>query len=98
MSQFIYAQMEIHDRERYNLYMNAAKPIFIREGVKVHAADDAPRPSSADEQVDKVVLLEFRDKAHMKDFFALPDYVKAGIDRDAATTMKTMMFERFSGA
>lgn len=97
MSQFIYAQMEIHDRKRYNLYMNAATPIFIREGVKVHAADDAPRPNSADVKVDKVVLLEFRDKAHMKDFFALPDYIKAGIDRDASTTMKTMVFERFKG-
>lgn len=97
MSHFIYAQMQIHDRERYALYMNAATPIFIREGVKVHAADDAPRPSSPEVKVDKVVLLEFRDKAHMKDFFALPDYIKAGIDRDASTTMNTMVFERFKG-
>jgi len=42
-------------------------------------------------------LLEFRDKEHMKDFFALPDYIKAGIDRDASTTMKTIKFKRFKG-
>jgi len=96
MSLFLYAQMEINDRERYKLYMNAAGPIFMREGVKVHAADDNPKPSSPEMKVDKVVLLEFRDKAHMKAFFMLPDYIEAGKDRDASTIMKTMMFERRS--
>ena len=74
-----------------------ATPIFIREGVKVHANDEAPVPVTPGLHVDKVVLLEFRDTAHMKEFFALPDYVEAGKYRDAATTMNIIQFKRFIG-
>ena len=97
MSQFVFAFFEIHDREIYNRYMNAAMPIFIREKVKVHAADDEPQPVSPGIKVDKAVLLEFRDANHMKNFFALPDYIEAAKDRDAATTMSAIQFKRFEG-
>jgi len=97
MSIFLFAQLEIHDRETYNRYMEAATPIFIREGVKIHAADDTPKSSSPEGHPDKVVLLEFRDDAHMKSFFALPDYIEAGKARDAGAILTTVKFERFKG-
>lgn len=97
MSQFVFAFFEIHDRERYERYMHAAGPIFAREGVKVLANDEAPRPVTPGLKADKAVLLEFRDRDHMRAFFQLEDYIQAGKDRDASTTMNIIQFERWEG-
>ena len=97
MSTFIFSRLQIHDRERYDAYMAAAGPIFVREGVKIHAADDAPIALTPDAQCDKAVLLEFRDDAHIQSFFTIPEYIKAAKDRDASTTMSTTKFESYEG-
>jgi len=95
MSLFVFAKFAIHDRAVYERYVSAATPIFMREKVKVHGSDDAPRALTPDMAADKNVLLEFRDHAHVKEFFSQPDYMEAAKIRDAASTMSATMFERF---
>ena len=97
MTQFVLSHFTIHDRAEYDRYVELATPIFIREGVKVHANDEAPVPVTPGLKVDKVVLLEFRDHDHLKHFFSLPDYVAAGKHRDAGTDMTIVQFKRFEG-
>jgi len=97
MSTFVLAHFQIHDREGYAKYVDLATPIFIREGVKVLANDEAPVPMSPGLKIDKTVLLEFRDKAHCKHFFSQPDYLEAAKHRDAASIITAMRFERFTG-
>ncbi len=98
MTQFVLSYFTIHDRAEYDRYVELATPIFIREGVIVHANDEAPIPMTPGLEADKVVLLEFRDGAHMKHFFELPDYQAAGIHRDAGTMMTIIRFKRFEGS
>ena len=95
MSTFVFAKFNIHDRAGYERYVALATPIFMREKVKIHGSDDAPRPLTADMAADKVVLLEFRDRAHYKDFFSQADYIEASKIRDAASTISATVFERF---
>ena len=95
MSIFVLAHFQIHDREGYARYVKLATPIFMREGVKILANDEAPIPISPGLNIDKAVLLEFRDKAHYSHFFSQPDYMEAAKHRDAASTITAMQFERF---
>lgn len=95
MSLFVFAKFAIHDREGYERYVALATPIFIREGVKIHASDDAPQALSDDMSADKVVLLEFRDHAHYKHFFSQADYVAAAKIRDGASKLSATLFQRF---
>ena len=97
MSIFVFAQFQIHDKAGYAKYVQLATPIFMREGVKVLANDEAPVPISPGLEVDKAVLLEFRDKAHYKHFFSQADYMEAATHRDAASIITAMRFERFDG-
>ncbi len=97
MSVFVFAQFQIHDKAGYAKYVELATPIFMREGVKVLANDEAPVPMSPGQQVDKAVLLEFRDKAHYKHFFTQADYMAAAKHRDAASKITAVQFERFAG-
>ena len=96
MTQFVFTFFTIHDRAEYDLYVAAATPIFIREGVKVLANDEAPIPMTPDIKADKTVLLEFRDETHMREFFAQEDYQAAAKHRDAGTKMSIIRFKRFA--
>lgn len=94
MSTIIFSKFKIHDRAGYQRYVDLATPIFMREGVIFHANDESPRALTPDMEADKVVLMEFRDKAHMKAFFSAEDYMEAAKIRDASATISAIMFER----
>lgn len=96
MSVFVFAQFQIHDKSGYAKYVELATPIFMREGVKILGNDEAPVPISPGLNVDKAVLLEFRDMAHYKHFFTQADYMAAAKHRDAASTITAVKFERFA--
>jgi len=96
MSTFVFAHFKIHDKAGYARYVELATPIFIREGVKIRASDEAPVAMTPNMAADKAVLLEFRDDAHMEDFFSLPDYMAAAEHRNAASKLSAMKFERFA--
>lgn len=95
MSIFVFAKFAIHDRAGYADYVKLASPIFMREGVIIHASDDDPQALSPDMKADKAVLLEFRDQAHYAHFFAQDDYMAAAKIRDAAATLSGSLFKRF---
>ena len=93
MSIFIFATAEYHDKAEYARYVELSAPIFMREGVKLLGNDEDA--SFAGLPGDKAILLEFRDEAHMKHFFDLPDYKAAAKHRDAGATMRMVRFKRF---
>jgi uncharacterized protein (DUF1330 family) len=95
MSLVVVAFLDFIDREEYGKYMAAAGPIFMREGVKLIVNDDAPKPLTEGMEMDKVVVMEFRDEAHMQGFFSLPDYREAQVHRDKGVKMRTVMTRRF---
>lgn len=95
MSLIIIAFLDFIDVEEYQKYMEAAGPIFVREGVKLIVNDADPKPLTEGMAMDKVVVMEFRDQAHMQHFFSLPDYRKAQEHRDKGVKMRTVMTQRF---
>ena len=96
MSVFVFATAEYHDKLEYDRYVALSTPIFMREGVNVIGNDEGAK--FFDLPGDKAVLLEFRDKEHMKNFFALPDYEAAAKHRDAGATMRMVQFRRMPGS
>ena len=95
MSTLVFAKFTINDHAGYSRYVKLATPIFLLEKVIVHASDEEPQALSPDMQADKVVLLEFRDHSHFKNFFSQTDYIEAAKIRDAASTISATVFERF---
>jgi uncharacterized protein (DUF1330 family) len=97
MSIIVIAFLDFIDTEEYEKYMAAAGPIFMREGVKLIVNDPEPQPLTPDLSMDKVVVMEFRDDAHMQHFFGLPDYREAQIYRDKGVKMRTVKTKRYAG-
>jgi len=94
MSVFVFATAEYQNKSAYDRYVELATPIFMREGVQVLGNDEGASFSGL--PGDKAILLEFRDGAHMKSFFELPDYQAAAKHRDAGAKMRMVRFRRFS--
>ena len=95
MPTLVFAKFTINDHVGYSRYVELATPIFVREKVIIHASDEKPQALSPDMQADKVVLLEFRDHSHFKNFFSQIDYIEAAKIRDAASTISATVFQRF---
>ena len=95
MSLIVIAFLDFIDVDEYKKYMTAAGPIFAREGVQLIVNDTAPKPLTPDMTMDKVVVMEFRDEAHMQGLFALPDYQEAQVHRDKGVRMRTVVTQRF---
>ena len=93
MSLLLFVSAEYHNKAEYDRYVELSTPIFIREGVNVIGNDEDA--AFFDLPGDKAILLEFRDKAHMRHFFELPDYQVAAKHRDAGATMRMVRFRRF---
>lgn len=95
MSTVIIAFLDFIDHDEYGKYMAAAGPIFAREGVDLIVNDANPQVLTEGLKMDKVVVMEFRDDAHMQHFFGLPDYRAAQTHRDKGVRMRTVKVERF---
>ncbi|MGB3455630.1 MAG: DUF1330 domain-containing protein [Litorimonas sp.] len=96
MSLIIVAFLDYIDEAEYKRYMEKAGPIFMREGVSLIVNDADPKPLTEGMEMDKVVVMEFRDQAHMQHFFGLPDYLEAQAHRDKGVRMRTVMTQRFN--
>lgn len=95
MPVIIIGLFDYKDEAAYRRYVELATPIFMREGVKFIVNDEDPIIMGGDIALDKVVVMEFRDKAHMATFFALPDYQEAAVHRDQGVKMRLIRVRRF---
>jgi len=97
MSILLYSELNIHKPELYQAYMEKMGPLFAAHGITLHANDTEAVPISGQPKPDKVVIIEFRDQAHMQAFLSEPDYIAAAADREASVTERTMIFKRWEG-
>jgi uncharacterized protein (DUF1330 family) len=83
MTVYALAQLKIRDRVRYERYLGAFMPVLIKYKGRLLVADEAPRVVGGSIDVDKVVVLSFRDEAAMQAWANSPEYIEISKDRDA---------------
>jgi uncharacterized protein (DUF1330 family) len=75
------AQLTIHDRARYQRYVDAFMPILIKHGGRLLAADEHPEVTEGRWDGDKIVLLAFPDRASFTAWATSPEYREIAKDR-----------------
>jgi uncharacterized protein (DUF1330 family) len=103
MTVYALAQLRIHDRERYNRYMNnfvaRFADVFGKFGGKMLAADDAPRMiEGAWWDRNKVVLMEFPDAAAFNAWATSPEYNEIAVDRVAGAEAVVLLIQGYERA
>jgi uncharacterized protein (DUF1330 family) len=82
---YVVVQLTIHDRERYQRYVDRFLPTISEHGGRVLAADDAPEVIEGTWDADRVVLLRFSDRETFTRWAESPEYKEIAVDRIAAT-------------
>ena len=74
MSAYFIAQLNIHDKEVFGQYIDAATPVFGRYKGKHLAVEDAPEILEGKWDYTRLVLIEFPDKESLKEWYHSEDY------------------------
>ena len=85
MTVYVVAELTIHDRDRYDRYAARFPPTLRGFDARLLAADEAPIVVEGTWDHEKLVLIEFRDKADYERWVASPAYVEIAEERRAAT-------------
>ncbi len=93
MPAYVISMMRIDDPETYKKYTDRTPPLvkkyggkFLTRGEQVTTVEGTPYP-------DRMVILEFPDKASVEAWFADPDYQKAMEFRHASSTMHMLLLQ-----
>lgn len=74
MSCYLIAQIDIHDREEYQKYLDGYDEIFERYKGMVMAVDEDPVLLEGEWPCTRTVLIRFPDEAEARRWFESPEY------------------------
>ena len=97
MTAYVFAQLSIHDRARYDRYAAAFFPTLQPFGGRLLAADEAPQVLEGDWDREKLVLIAFPDAAAAKAWAASPAYQAIAVDRLAGSEAVVLLAEGLGG-
>ena len=85
MTAYAIAQIRIHDRARYQTYVDRFMPVLRRFGGRLLAADEAVETLEGDWPFDKLIVIAFESEAALTAWAQSDDYRTIARDRLAAT-------------
>ncbi len=86
MPAYIIARVAVADREQYRHYLEAVPPVIGQFGGKVIARSEKPITLEGDDEMRRIVILQFPDLARAQEFYHSPEYQKARNLRAGAAT------------
>ena len=98
MSVYIIAQLKFTKRELYDRYQARFFDVFRKFRGRVLVADEQPIVLEGRFERDKVVVLEFPDRAAAMEFQESADYAEIAVDRKAGADAVMLMVDGLPGA
>ena len=96
MTAYVVAQINIHDRTRYDRYAAAFLPTLKPFGGRLLAADEAVEVLEGSWPHGKVNVIAFPDKAAARGWAASPAYQAIAEDRVAASQGVVLLLDGFA--
>jgi uncharacterized protein (DUF1330 family) len=102
-SVYIIAEIEVHDKERYEEYRKQVAPLIdrhngrylVRSGAATFGNDPAIPIASPEGNwlPDRIIVIEFPSRTHLERFVADPAYKTVASIRQAAATTRTIVVD-----
>lgn len=93
MAAYVIATMSIHDPQTYRKYTALTPPTVKRHGGRFLTRGDEVFTAEGQPFADRMVILEFPDKAAVDAWLADPDYVAAAKFRHASSVSRIIVQE-----
>ena len=91
MTVYVVAQLSITDRAAYGRYQARFLDVLARHSGRLLAADEDPSVEEGDWEHQKVVLLEFPDRAGFREWADSPEYREIAVQRKAGATAVVLL-------
>ena len=88
---YIIATIQIHDPETYRRYTTQVPALVARHGGKFLTRGTPVTTLEGDPLTDRVVIIEFPDRAHAEAWSADPDYAPVRALRQSASTGRLIL-------
>jgi uncharacterized protein (DUF1330 family) len=85
VSIYVFVQLTVNDRARYDVYAGAVPATLDQHGGKVLVADDSPRVLEGEWTGNRVVMLQFPDRDAFRAWASSPEYQAIVDDRHASS-------------
>ena len=86
MSCYFIAQINIHDMDEYQKYLDGFDEIFKRYNGKVIAVDDKPSVLEGEWSYSRIVMIRFPSETEAKRWYESPEYQELAQYRQRAST------------
>ncbi len=96
MPAYVIAMMKIHDPETYSKYTDRTPPTVKKYGGKFLTRGEEVTTFEGEPYQDRMVILEFPNKAQVEAWMADPDYQAALEFRLASSTMNMLLVQEGS--
>ncbi|MBN9250403.1 MAG: hypothetical protein BGO03_01965 [Mesorhizobium sp. 61-13] len=93
MTAYVVATMAIHDPQTYRKYTDLTPPLIKRHSGRFLTRGDNVTTAKGQAFEDRMVLLEFPDRAHVEAWLSDPEYIEACKFRDAASSVRILVQE-----
>jgi uncharacterized protein (DUF1330 family) len=93
MPAYIFSTMTIHDPATYKRYTDVTPPLVKRHGGKFLTRGDPVTTAEGEEFTDRLVLIEFPDRAHAEAFYNDPEYQAAAKHRRAGAKNSRLLIQ-----
>ena len=91
MSTYLISTMSIHDPETYRKYLALTPPTVSRHGGRFLTRGDEVITLEGEAFKDRMVIMEFPDRAHVDSWMSDPEYVEAAKFRYASSTGRVII-------
>jgi len=93
LASYILGQVRIKDPEIFSRYVSGFRRIFGQFGGRVLAVNDHPAALEGEWEADRLILLEFADRAAAVRFWNSPEYQEIVQYRHEAAESRVLMFD-----
>jgi len=93
MAAYVLVELDVHDPETYEKYVEAAAPIVRRHGGEYVLRSENITPVAGSQAPQRIVLIRFGSKREIRKCFTSRDYVSIKHLRENSTKSRAMIIE-----
>jgi uncharacterized protein (DUF1330 family) len=93
MTVYMVIESKVKDPERYREYQSKVSGIIARYGGRYLARGNSLTPLSGGWKPERMILLEFPDECHIRDWLASPEYHRIEPLREAGADTRAVIVE-----
>lgn len=98
MTVYVISDVSVLDANAFTAYTRAVPSVLAKHGVEYVVRGGQPTQLEGDWDASRIVVLRFRDRAHVRRWYDSPEYQELMVLRAGAAEVSAIVVDGFDGA